>query len=47
MQVHAQSSVHPLIGVLSPIRAASARPLIAAFRSALRDIDTWKGATYR
>ncbi|MGE5141708.1 MAG: ABC transporter substrate-binding protein [Rudaea sp.] len=40
---HAQSPVRPLIGVLSPISAASARPLIAAFRTALRDLGYMEG----
>jgi putative tryptophan/tyrosine transport system substrate-binding protein len=40
---HAQSQVRPLIGVLSPISATSARPLIAAFRSALRDLGYVEG----
>src|SRR5262245_11274993 len=36
---HAQlSSVRPLIGVLSPIAAPDAKPLITAFRSALREL---------
>ena len=30
--------IRPLIGVLSPLSAAAARPLITAFRSALRDL---------
>jgi putative ABC transport system substrate-binding protein len=37
------SSVRPLIGILSPITAADAKPLIAAFRSALRDLGYVEG----
>jgi ABC-type uncharacterized transport system substrate-binding protein len=37
------SSVRPLIGVLSPVSAADARPLITAFRSALRDLGYLEG----
>jgi putative ABC transport system substrate-binding protein len=40
----AQSSpVRPLIGMLSPISATEARPLMAAFRSALRDLGYVEG----
>ncbi len=38
-----QSPVHPLIGILSPISATGARPLIAAFRSVLRDLGYLEG----
>jgi putative tryptophan/tyrosine transport system substrate-binding protein len=38
-----QSPVHPLIGILSPISATGARPLIAAFRSMLRDLGYLEG----
>jgi putative tryptophan/tyrosine transport system substrate-binding protein len=37
------SPVHPLIGILSPISATGARPLIAAFRSMLRDLGYLEG----
>jgi putative ABC transport system substrate-binding protein len=37
------SSVRPLIGVLSPVSSADARPLIGAFRSALRDLGHVEG----
>src|SRR5262245_40916418 len=41
---HAQlSSVRPLIGVLSPIAAPDAKPLITAFRSALRELGYVEG----
>jgi len=44
LAAHAQlSSVRPLIGVLSPITAADAKPLIAAFRSALRELGYVEG----
>jgi putative ABC transport system substrate-binding protein len=38
-----QSPIRPLIGVLSPLSAAAASPLIAAFRSALRDLGYVEG----
>ena len=38
-----QSPIRPLVGVLSPLSAAAARPLIAAFRSALRDLGYLEG----
>jgi putative ABC transport system substrate-binding protein len=38
-----QSPIRPLIGVLSPLSAQAARPLIAAFRSALRDLGYVEG----
>ena len=38
-----QSPIHPLIALLSPLSAAAARPLIAAFRSALRDLGYLEG----
>jgi putative tryptophan/tyrosine transport system substrate-binding protein len=42
--VRAQPSpVRPLIGVLSPVSSADARPLIAAFRSGLRDLGHVEG----
>src|SRR5215468_11283141 len=37
------SSVHPLIGVLSPVSAAAAAHYIAAFRSGLRDLGYLEG----
>jgi putative ABC transport system substrate-binding protein len=37
------SSVRPLIGMLSPITAADAKPFIAAFRSALRELGYVEG----
>jgi putative tryptophan/tyrosine transport system substrate-binding protein len=44
LSARAQSPpARPLIGVLSPISAAGARPLIAAFRSALRDLGYLEG----
>jgi putative ABC transport system substrate-binding protein len=44
LAARAQSSpVRPLIGVLSPLSAAAARPMIAAFRSALRDLGYVEG----
>jgi putative ABC transport system substrate-binding protein len=38
-----QAAVRPLIGILSPISATGARPLIAAFRSVLRDLGYLEG----
>jgi putative tryptophan/tyrosine transport system substrate-binding protein len=38
-----QSPIRPLIGVLAPLSAVGARPLIAAFRSALRDFGYLDG----
>src|SRR5262245_42536368 len=38
-----QAPVRPLIGVLSPITAADAKPLITAFRSALRELGYVEG----
>ena len=44
LAVRAQpSSIRPLIGVLSPVSAADARPLITAFRSTLRDLGYLEG----
>jgi ABC-type uncharacterized transport system substrate-binding protein len=37
------SSVRPLIGILSPITAVDAKSLVAAFRSALRDLGYVEG----
>src|SRR5262245_36980227 len=37
------SPVRPLVGVLSPVSPADARPLIGAFRSALRDLGHVEG----
>jgi ABC-type uncharacterized transport system substrate-binding protein len=37
------SPVRPMVGVLSPISAAAARPVIAAFRSALRELGYVEG----
>jgi putative ABC transport system substrate-binding protein len=39
----AQQPAVPLIGILSPISATGARPLIAAFRSVLRDLGYLEG----
>ena len=38
-----QAPLRPLIGILSPITAADAKPFIAAFRSALRDLGYVEG----
>jgi putative ABC transport system substrate-binding protein len=38
-----QAPLRPLIGVLSPVSAAAARPLVTAFRSALRDLGYLEG----
>jgi hypothetical protein len=38
-----QAPVRPLIGLLSPITAADAKPFITAFRSALRDLGYVEG----
>jgi putative ABC transport system substrate-binding protein len=38
-----QSPVRPLIGVLLPLSETAARPLVAAFRSALRDVGYIEG----
>jgi len=38
-----QQPVHPLIGVLSPLSAASAARNIAGFRSGLRDLGYLEG----
>ena len=39
------SPVRPLIGMLSPLSAATAARNTAAFRSGLRVSDMWKDAT--
>ena len=43
LAARAQQAVHPLIGILSPLSAASAARNIAAFRSGLRDLGYLEG----
>ena len=43
LAARAQQRAMPMIGVLSTISAAAARPVIAAFRSALRDLGYVEG----
>ena len=43
LRVRAQQPVHPLIGILSPLSAASAARNIAGFRSGLRDLGYLEG----